>query len=128
MVAFTGGVLGANSLQGHDVLFDWGNGRIGFAESDCSVAQSNWEGGGLASDGAESRGQDCIMQPFVMSKSCYETVDASICRIDKEAILIGVETVTSVVEYPGELICNRNFYHVCHHIELIFKLTCHYIL
>lgn len=30
-----GGVLGANFMKGHDVLFDIDNTRIGFAESDC---------------------------------------------------------------------------------------------
>ncbi|GMH88691.1 hypothetical protein TL16_g11229 [Triparma laevis f. inornata] len=31
----SGGVLGANFMQGHDVLFDWENQRVGFARSDC---------------------------------------------------------------------------------------------
>jgi hypothetical protein len=33
----SGTVLGANTMQGHDVLFDIENGFIGFAESDCDV-------------------------------------------------------------------------------------------
>lgn len=66
------------------------------------MSQSDWEGEGLASEGSDARGQDCIMQPFVVSKSCYETVDSSICAKDEEAILIGLETITSVVEYPGK--------------------------
>mmetsp|Transcript_38831 Transcript_38831/g.90315 ORF Transcript_38831/g.90315 Transcript_38831/m.90315 type:complete len:771 (-) Transcript_38831:251-2563(-) len=32
----SGGVLGANAMVGHDILFDWENQRIGFAESDCN--------------------------------------------------------------------------------------------
>jgi hypothetical protein len=31
----SGSVLGANAMMGHDVFFDNGRGRIGFAESDC---------------------------------------------------------------------------------------------
>jgi len=31
----SGGVLGANFMTGHDVLFDLENGRVGFAESNC---------------------------------------------------------------------------------------------
>lgn len=31
----SGGVLGANAMMGHDVLFDMKNDRIGFAKSDC---------------------------------------------------------------------------------------------
>jgi hypothetical protein len=33
----SGTVLGANTMQGHDVFFDIENGFIGFAESDCNV-------------------------------------------------------------------------------------------
>lgn len=81
------------------------------------MSQSDWEGEGLASEGSDARGQDCIMQPFVVSKSCYETVDSSICAKDEEAILIGLETITSVVEYPGK--GNR-----CH-IPLVFVIISH---
>jgi len=123
-----GGVIGANALQGHgtqtktlyiffiriilsnypihlhqiDVLFDWENGRIGFAESDCKVSQTRWEAEGLASEGSEARGEDCILQSPVISTPCFESVDGSICTGDnKEATLFGVETVALVVEYPG---------------------------
>mmetsp|Transcript_11896 Transcript_11896/g.16909 ORF Transcript_11896/g.16909 Transcript_11896/m.16909 type:complete len:118 (+) Transcript_11896:94-447(+) len=30
-----GGVLGANSMQGHNVIFDRENGRVGFSQSSC---------------------------------------------------------------------------------------------
>eukprot|EP00543_Licmophora_paradoxa_P007368 CAMPEP_0202447730 /NCGR_PEP_ID=MMETSP1360-20130828/6492_1 /ASSEMBLY_ACC=CAM_ASM_000848 /TAXON_ID=515479 /ORGANISM="Licmophora paradoxa, Strain CCMP2313" /LENGTH=223 /DNA_ID=CAMNT_0049064949 /DNA_START=13 /DNA_END=684 /DNA_ORIENTATION=+ len=33
-----GGVLGANFMMGHDILFDVDNSRMGFAESDCDFA------------------------------------------------------------------------------------------
>lgn len=33
----SGTVLGANTMQGHDVFFDMENGLIGFAESDCKM-------------------------------------------------------------------------------------------
>jgi len=33
----SGTVLGANTMQGHDVFFDMENGHIGFAESDCRI-------------------------------------------------------------------------------------------
>jgi hypothetical protein len=35
----SGSVLGANSMMGHNVLFDSDNGRIGWAESDCDYTQ-----------------------------------------------------------------------------------------
>jgi hypothetical protein len=85
-----------------DVLFDWKNGRIGFAESDCKISKTSFDGEGLASEGSEARGQDCILQPSVITKSCHETVDASVCTDNNpEAILTGMDTVVSVVEYPG---------------------------
>jgi len=36
----SGGVLGASFMNGHDILFDWENHRIGFAESNCSGSAS----------------------------------------------------------------------------------------
>ena len=55
----------------------------------------------MASEGSEARGQDCILQPFVKTKSCHETVDPSICATDNQAILTGRETLVSTVDYPG---------------------------
>lgn len=40
----SGTVLGANTMQGHDVLFDIENGFIGFAESDCDVVPVSPQG------------------------------------------------------------------------------------
>jgi len=40
----SGTVLGANTMQGHDVLFDIENGFIGFAESDCDVVPVTSQG------------------------------------------------------------------------------------
>ena len=34
------GILGANIIQGHDVLFDEENQRIGFAPSKCRIKSS----------------------------------------------------------------------------------------
>merc|ERR1712176_1090868 len=36
----SGGVLGANFMTGHDVLFDLENGRVGFAESNCDYEET----------------------------------------------------------------------------------------
>lgn len=35
----SGGVIGANAMQGHDVLFDWEQPRIGFVESSCNYEE-----------------------------------------------------------------------------------------
>ena len=63
----------------------------------------SWEGEGLASEGSESRGEDCILQPAVINKSCLETVDVSACNVGTDVTLTGMETLTMVVEYPGEM-------------------------
>ena len=85
-----------------DILFDWENGRIGIAESDCRVSQTRWESEGLASEGSEARGQDCILKTPVISTPCFESVDGSMCTSsNEEIVLFGVETLAMVVEYPG---------------------------
>ena len=97
-----GGVLGANSLQGHDVVFDWDYGRIGFAESTCKVSDPRDEKAGLVSEGADARGNDCILRNPVITKACHDTVDASVCTEDNpDEILEGYEEWAMVVEYPG---------------------------
>ncbi len=32
---------GANAMQGHNVLFDWENQRVGFAESSCEYVEES---------------------------------------------------------------------------------------
>ena len=49
----SGGVLGANFMQGHDVLFDWQEGIVGFARSDCDYESLPLEIG-------EDSNMDCI--------------------------------------------------------------------
>lgn len=82
-------------------MFDWENGKIGFAESDCKVSETTWEGEGLASEGSGARGEDCILQREIISEACFESVDASLCANDRNAILQGRETKIMAVEYPG---------------------------
>lgn len=97
-----GGVLGANSLQGHDVVFDWDYGRIGFAESTCKVTDPREEKAGLVSEGADARGNDCILQNPVVTKACHDTVDSKPCNADNpDQVLNGIEELSMVVEYPG---------------------------
>jgi hypothetical protein len=100
----SGGVLGANALQGHDISFDWENGRIGISESTCklidhSIADTN----SLLSEGLEDiRGQDCTFQKSVITESCIESVDSSVCRtVNPNTVLDGNETLTMIIDYPG---------------------------
>eukprot|EP00554_Chaetoceros_debilis_P012116 CAMPEP_0194121030 /NCGR_PEP_ID=MMETSP0150-20130528/45431_1 /TAXON_ID=122233 /ORGANISM="Chaetoceros debilis, Strain MM31A-1" /LENGTH=1086 /DNA_ID=CAMNT_0038813319 /DNA_START=182 /DNA_END=3441 /DNA_ORIENTATION=+ len=97
-----GGVIGANSLQGHNVVFDWEYGRIGFAESNCKINDPREEVAGLVSEGADARGVDCILQNPAIAESCASNVESSVCTADNpDEILEGVERWTMVVDYPG---------------------------
>lgn len=70
-----GGVLGSNTMQGHNVLFDWGNGRIGFAESTCTYDRKE-----VPKASEEGRyPSDCILGSPILTQSCIETVDQQLC-------------------------------------------------
>jgi len=73
-----GGVLGANAMMGHDVLFDIENGRLGFAESSCEYQdlQDDFEG---SEDEGEGMGDDCRLGEPSLAKGCISTVDLSEC-------------------------------------------------
>jgi Xylanase inhibitor N-terminal len=100
-----GGVLGANAMQGHNVIFDWENGRVGFAESSCNFADEH-SAQNLDKDidieNAEN-GMDCSLKPPVISKACIKSLDTTICRQKDASIakLHGTETWTYLVEHPG---------------------------
>ena len=98
----SGGVLGANSMMGHDILFDWENGRVGFAESSCEyyadLAEVG-EGGEVEDEaGVEA---DCILGVPSLSQECMDSVDTSVCRGDGTTKVTGKEKWTMVVESPG---------------------------
>ncbi|KAL7566743.1 hypothetical protein ACA910_017792 [Epithemia clementina (nom. ined.)] len=93
-----GGVLGSNTMQGHNVVFDWEHSRIGFAESSCSYDKIDVpkvaEDAGYASD--------CQVKDPVLSKPCLETVDRPLCRLNQTNIaLLGTEKWSAVVKNPG---------------------------
>lgn len=93
-----GGVLGSNVMQGHNVLFDWENGRVGFAESTCTYDKKNVPE--VARDDGFST--DCMVSEPILSTSCIETVDQRICKNNPTNLaLLGTETWTALVENPG---------------------------
>jgi len=99
-----GGVLGANSMQGHDVLFDWENGRVGFAVSTCdhkeleeneeNIIKQN-EGGIVGEEGSVV---DCVLSKKIISKTCRESVDVASCQKESVGTLSGFETWVRVIE------------------------------
>ena len=71
----SGGVLGSNTMQGHNVVFDWENGRIGFAESSCTYDRKD-----TPKDAEEGRySNDCSLGPEILTQVCIETVDEQLC-------------------------------------------------
>lgn len=93
-----GGVIGSNAMQGHNVVFDWGNGRVGFAESPCSYDKKNVPS--VAED--EGFATDCEIDSPVLSQSCIESVDRRMCKSNPTNIaLLGQERWTAVVKSPG---------------------------
>ena len=103
----SGGVLGANAMLNHDVLFDWENERVGFAESNCDydelmqgveiVDEEDTDGDG---DGASS---DCVLGEGSMDMACVETVNFGKCvkGVDPDTALIGIIKWSMVVEAQG---------------------------
>jgi hypothetical protein len=71
----SGGVLGSNTMQGHNVVFDWENGRIGFAESSCTYDRK--DSPQEADEGRYSN--DCNLGTAILSQACIDTVDAQLC-------------------------------------------------
>jgi len=66
------------------------------------VTDTSAERAGLVSEGADARGNDCILQNPVITKSCVNAVDASSCTADNpDEVLEGVEQWAMIVEYPG---------------------------
>lgn len=94
-----GGVLGSNTMQGHNVVFDWRLGRIGFSESSCTYDKDD-----LPADLADDEGYpaDCVVHEPILTTPCSETVEKSICDLHPTNVaLLGVERWTALVESPG---------------------------
>jgi len=110
-----GGVLGANSMQGHNVLFDWENGRVGFAESTCAYADDNDRSEAeealskenLVKKAKLKQRRDCELGPPVLTITCAESIsrdDPNIlqaCGSELSKELPGRETWSRLVEVDG---------------------------
>ena len=78
-------------------MFDWENGRVGFAESNCVVIDSLNDAGAQGDHAA-----DCVLREPAVLVSCMDTVDSSLCMAEgPEKMLVGSETFSSVIEFPG---------------------------
>ncbi|KAL9186464.1 hypothetical protein ACHAXT_005702 [Thalassiosira profunda] len=93
-----GGVIGANAMQGHNVLFDWEHKRVGFAESSCEYEQEQLT---VTDEGVMS--VDCKLGAPSLSVSCSDSADLSRCErgAAPNTALQGLEIWTRVVQAPG---------------------------
>lgn len=91
-----GGVLGANAMQGHNVIFDWGNGRIGFAESSCEYKDEHEPPKDVKESATLKK--DCVLGKPSLSRSCVESVDLGLCQQNPNMVLKGAEMWTMTVE------------------------------
>ena len=95
-----GSVIGANAMQGHNVLFDRENGRVGFAESSCEYQE---ESKALSGEGGVMS-VDCRLGAPSLSVSCGESADLSRCRrigSNSDTTLDGLEIWSRIVQSPG---------------------------
>jgi hypothetical protein len=95
-----GGVIGSNAMQRHNVLFDWENRRVGFAESSCeyeAADEKNTDEGSVE--------VDCRLGSPSLMTSCSESVDLSRCNQHgtSDLTLFGHEVWTRIVTAPGTL-------------------------
>jgi hypothetical protein len=95
------------NLVGHNVAFDWENGRVGFAQSSCAYDTTNNTNENIDSS-LENDGyaRDCHLSstPAVLSAKCMESVDVRLCLETDDptnVALMGTETWTRLVETPG---------------------------
>eukprot|EP00804_Cyclotella_cryptica_P002130 CCRYP_006541-RA/>CCRYP_006541-RA protein AED:0.04 eAED:0.04 QI:235/1/1/1/0.83/0.71/7/828/1739 len=95
-----GGVIGSNAMQRHNVLFDWENRRVGFAESTCEYEAVDEQ----STDDANVE-VDCRLGNPSLQVSCSETVDLSQCdrHGNSDLTLTGHEIWTRIVDAPGTM-------------------------
>ncbi|KAL3936942.1 MAG: hypothetical protein SGBAC_007843 [Bacillariaceae sp.] len=102
----SGGVLGANAMQGYNVLFDWQHHRIGFSQSSCAydlVEKEEQEKYGETRDANPSG--VCRLGRPVLTTPCIQSVDVSICQASDHPTnvkIVGTETWTRLVLDPGK--------------------------
>jgi Xylanase inhibitor N-terminal len=102
-----GGVLGANAMQGHNVLFDWQHGRIGFAQSTCAYDLIAGKNDNHADFGTESFYSECVLATDrpILTQACMESVNVAICEASDHPTNVdisGMEIWTLLVEAPGD--------------------------
>jgi hypothetical protein len=65
-------------MIGHNVLFDWEHGRVGFAKSNCEYPDEKEEETAVA-ETIEPASSNCALAEATLSESCLENVDLDQC-------------------------------------------------
>jgi hypothetical protein len=101
-----GGVLGANVMAGHNILFDSHHNRIGFSQSSCAYDLiENEEHDKYRNIATEAFGDDCKLGRPILTTPCINSVDVSICKASDNPTnvdVMGVEVWTRLVKSPGK--------------------------
>eukprot|EP00588_Corethron_pennatum_P011356 CAMPEP_0194267118 /NCGR_PEP_ID=MMETSP0169-20130528/1762_1 /TAXON_ID=218684 /ORGANISM="Corethron pennatum, Strain L29A3" /LENGTH=1026 /DNA_ID=CAMNT_0039007927 /DNA_START=62 /DNA_END=3139 /DNA_ORIENTATION=- len=114
----SGGVLGANAMMGHEILFDWEHKRVGFAESNCDYEEmllESHEGGAGEQDEEEVESEgvgleenvNCVLQPPLLQHACKDSIDMNNvpqCTGDAAAAtaeVFGFESLVRLISAPG---------------------------
>jgi len=95
-----GGVLGANAIQGHNVVFDWEHGRVGFAESSCDFKDEH-SASRVQGKEVTTLGNDCVLGQPVLTRACSQSINSKLCEQSSNEVLFGTELWTRTVEVLG---------------------------
>ena len=81
-------------------MFDFENGRVGFAESGCKIFDPRGEVTKFEDE--EGRGNDCVLKDQSVATSCLQTADLLNCT-ELNTFVKGTETWSFVVDRPPEM-------------------------
>ena len=109
-----GGVLGANAMQGHNIMFDGHYQRIGFSQSSCAYdlieedyhnqKHANSAAAAAFSSEDEPYYNQCILGDPILTQTCMASIDVSICQASDQpnnVQVMGTEIWSRIVESPG---------------------------
>ena len=65
-------------MIGHNVLFDWEHGRVGFAKSTCEYPDEKAESTAVSTVEAQSR--NCALTEQTLTRTCAESLDIDQCE------------------------------------------------
>ena len=120
----SGGVLGANAMRGHNVLFDMENNRVGIALSDCNYAEGNdINKNNVDEDDNESEDENYGNTPCLLGEKKIEHS----CEEDKLVIALCSKQDPSKIVSQQNLFLFRHFFvetFNLYTVSIFFKYHC----